>query len=193
MIKGKTAYLILLIVFLSAVLLRIFSSEDSWVCVGGAWQKHGNPNTEAPSSGCSVADEPIEKFILEGVVENQASSTANLQNEDSQKEIEKNDIVSVENNELINSPFVLKGSAPGYWFFEGSLPVELQDSDNNVIVTTFASALSDWMTTDLVDFKALLEFETTASSGYVVIKKDNPSGLPENDKSIIFPVKFLPQ
>lgn len=191
MVKGKTAYLVLLIVFISAVLLRIFSSEDSWVCVNGSWQRHGHPKMEMPTSTCGSVDDKTETFILEGVVNNELTSTSTPS--ESYIKPEEVGIVSIRNQDIINSPFVLKGSAPGYWFFEGTLPVELQDANNNIIITTFASATGDWMTTDMVDFKALLEFETIASSGYIVIKKDNPSGLPENDKSIVFPVKFLQQ
>jgi hypothetical protein len=47
-----------------------------------------------------------------------------------------------------------------------------------------------WMTIDLVKFESEITFTTTEKTGYIVIKKDNPSGLPENDASLKVPVKF---
>jgi hypothetical protein len=46
------------------------------------------------------------------------------------------------------------------------------------------------MTMEFVPFTAILNFTTTATSGYLVIAKDNPSGLPENDASLKIPVNF---
>lgn len=179
--KDQVAYLVLLIILISALLLRISTPNGSWVCLDGAWQKQGSPRQEKPKTVCETTNNNLEKFILEG----------DSKKEEIQTESEKLNIIEIENNDLIYSPFVLKGKAPGYWFFEGVLPVELQDDNNNLIVSTFASAVGEWMTTNPVEFKALLEFKTTANSGYIVIKNNNPSGLPENSKTVIFPVKFL--
>ncbi|HZJ41297.1 MAG TPA: Gmad2 immunoglobulin-like domain-containing protein [Candidatus Saccharimonadales bacterium] len=92
--------------------------------------------------------------------------------------------------EAINSPLEINGQAPGNWFFEATLPVKLVSVNGEIIVAHYAEAQSDWMVTDLVPFKATLEFSTTATSGYLVISKDNPSGLPENDASFKIPVNF---
>jgi hypothetical protein len=91
---------------------------------------------------------------------------------------------------VISSPLEVLGQAPGNWFFEATLPVKLLAADGEIIVAHYAEAQSDWMTEDLVPFKATLEFATTATSGYLVISKDNPSGLPENDASFQIPVNF---
>lgn len=90
----------------------------------------------------------------------------------------------------VSSPLEVLGQAPGNWFFEATLPVKLVAADGEVIVAHYAEAQSDWMTENLVPFKADLEFTTTATSGYLIISKDNPSGLPSNDASFQIPVNF---
>lgn len=32
--------------------VRFFSGEDDWICEKGEWVKHGNPNTEKPTTPC---------------------------------------------------------------------------------------------------------------------------------------------
>ncbi len=92
--------------------------------------------------------------------------------------------------DLVVSPLTVIGRARGGWFFEASLPVSLVDEDGNVIIAHYGQAESDWMTPDFVPFRSELVFETEAATGYLVIAKDNPSGLPENDDKIMIPVKF---
>jgi hypothetical protein len=91
---------------------------------------------------------------------------------------------------IITSPLIVEGEAKGNWFFEANLPVKLVTLDNQVIAVVGGQAESDWMTDKLVPFKATLNFTTTATSGYLVVSKDNPSGLPQNDASFKIPVRF---
>lgn len=102
----------------------------------------------------------------------------------------KPQIVKPQINDLILSPYEVSGLAPGTWFFEASLPVKLLDDQGQEIVAVPAQALSDWMTSDLVPFAAILNFSTQATSGYMVIKKDNPSALPEYDDEYRIPIRF---
>lgn len=86
---------------------------------------------------------------------------------------------------------IVTGSVVGTWYFEASFPVILKDANGKILIETTAKALSDWMTTSTVPFSANLTFATsTASSGVLILKKDNPSGLPEKDKQIEIPVTF---
>jgi hypothetical protein len=80
---------------------------------------------------------------------------------------------------------VVTGRARGTWFFEASFPVVLTDSSGNVIAQTPAQAQSDWMTTDWVPFRATLTFPAQKSGqrGFLILKKDNPSGLPQYEDS----------
>jgi len=96
-----------------------------------------------------------------------------------------------ESGQTISSPVTIVGSARGGWYFEASFPVELQDANGNMITATTAQAQADWMTSEFVPFKATLEFGTPATeTGFIVLKKDNPSGLPANDDELRVPVKF---
>ena len=94
---------------------------------------------------------------------------------------------------MISSPLVIKGEARGGWFFEASFPVILTNWDGLIIAEGYAEAKDDWMTTDYVPFEAVLEFaaDTLVSNrGALILKKDNPSGLSENDDAFEYTVYF---
>jgi hypothetical protein len=112
-------------------------------------------------------------------------------------EVESNEVVthplinltSISNNGVVNSPLVLEGSARGYWFFEGSFPVVLTNWDGLIIAEGYATAVGDWMTEEFVPFKGELKYVSPyevgdpdfMKRGTLILKKDNPSGLPEHD------------
>lgn len=105
----------------------------------------------------------------------------------------KKDLIVIDNvskDAVIGTPFVIKGKARGYWFFEASFPIELRDTKGNVLQTIVAQAQDEWMTTEFVPFTAQLIFTkpTSPMPAVLVFKKDNPSGLPENDDSLQIPV-----
>lgn len=93
--------------------------------------------------------------------------------------------------QFITSPLLIKGQARGTWFFEASFPIVLTDAQGEEITTVVAMAKEDWMTEDFVDFEAELTFDKPENlNGFLIFKKDNPSGLPANDDSISLPVFF---
>lgn len=111
--------------------------------------------------------------------------------------VDKTDLIQVnypEPNSTIKSPLHVFGKARGTWFFEASFPVILKDINGNVLSQGIAKADGEWMTTEFVDFTADLDFNlatgTSITIGELILKKDNPSGLPENDDSISIPVRF---
>ena len=94
-------------------------------------------------------------------------------------------------NQLVESPLMIEGEARGTWFFEATFPVKLLDANGDVIATYFAQAQGEWMTEDFVLFKAQLIFEKPVTdTGVLILEKDNPSGLTENDANIEIPVSF---
>lgn len=93
-------------------------------------------------------------------------------------------------NATVTSPLTVTGEARGTWYFEASFPVRLLDDQNNELAVAPAQAQGDWMTEDYVPFSVTLTFVTNAPSGTLVLHRDNPSGLPENDASISIPVQF---
>ena len=112
----------------------------------------------------------------------------------------KADVITVATPLIMNeviSPLTVRGEARGWWFFEGSFPVMLTDWDGMVIASGVATAQSDWMTEQFVPFEATLNFTSPYIAGFkengkLILKKDNPSGLPENDDSLVVPVRFAP-
>lgn len=85
--------------------------------------------------------------------------------------------------------FLVVGEARGYWYFEASFPVTLLDKDGKVLVQTFATAQDEWMTENFVHYRAEVKVpQSYIGPATLVLKKDNPSGLPENDASISFPI-----
>ena len=94
-------------------------------------------------------------------------------------------------NAVLTSPFTVSGKAKGTWYFEASFPLILQDANGKVLAQLPVQAQGDWMTTDFVPFSASIAFaKPETATGVLILKNDNPSGLPENDKSISIPVTF---
>ena len=94
-------------------------------------------------------------------------------------------------NQVIQSLLIVEGEARGIWFFEATFPVKLLDANGNVIAANPAQAQGDWMTDNFIPFKVQIEFKKPATStGVLILEKDNPSGLPENDAKIEIPVRF---
>ena len=102
-------------------------------------------------------------------------------------------------NAVITSPFTVAGEARGTWYFEASFPVEILDAnrheilnaDGNAVASFIAQAQGEWMTEGFVPFTATLDFAPPATdTGFIVFKKDNPSGLPEHDASVEIPIRF---
>ncbi len=92
---------------------------------------------------------------------------------------------------LVSSPLKVSGQARGFWFFEASFPVRLLDGNGKEIAVKPAQALDAWMTEDFVPFEVELEFPAPdTDNGILILKKDNPSGLPEHDRELLIPVRF---
>ena len=103
---------------------------------------------------------------------------------------EKVDVYAPLPNSIVESPLEITGEARG-WYFEGSFPVKITDANGNILGQAPAEAQGDWMTTSSVPFKATIGFSTsTTKNGYLILEKDNPSGMPEKAESVEIPVKF---
>ena len=110
---------------------------------------------------------------------------------------DKSDLIRVDYpkpGDVISSPLVVKGEASGSWYFEASFPVVLEDGNGKVLAEGHADAKGDWMTNDFVPFTATLKFtKPTSPTGTLILKKDNPSGLPEHDDELRVLVRFVPE
>lgn len=121
---------------------------------------------------------------------------------DVQKEIDKKaDLITVASPagmSVVTSPITLAGQARGTWFFEGTAPVAVVDWDGLILAEGFITAQGDWMTTEFVPFAGTIEFTSPYKEGNpefmkrgaIIFKKDNPSGLPENDDAVEIPILF---
>lgn len=92
--------------------------------------------------------------------------------------------------DIVTSPLEVEGRALGKWFFEAVIPLSLVTEEGEEIVRYYGEAESNWMSEDFVPFSGVLEFSTEASRGYLIVERDNPSGLPEHDAQISIPIKF---
>ncbi len=114
--------------------------------------------------------------------------------EDIGNELEKTDLIRLESprpNEKIASPVKLRGQARGNWYFEASFPVALFDANGTQLAVAPAQAKGEWMTTEFVPFELSLEFPKPATAkGYLLLKKDNPSGETRFDDQLKVPVSF---
>lgn len=95
-------------------------------------------------------------------------------------------------NSKIENPLIVEGEARGNWFFEGSFPIMLVNWDGLIIGSGIAQAQGEWMTENFVPFKAEIKFVKPdyKNSGALILKKDNPSGLPKNDDAVEIPIFF---
>ena len=93
---------------------------------------------------------------------------------------------------VISSPLLLSGRARGTWFFEATFPVILTNWDGVIIAEGYATAQGDWMIEDFVPFTAELKFTKPeyGERGALILQKDNPSGLPENDDALEITIYF---
>ncbi|MBT4120503.1 MAG: hypothetical protein HOA57_03095 [Candidatus Magasanikbacteria bacterium] len=137
--------------------------------------KAGNPAMESYPRQCRHGDKGF---------------TENIGNE-----LQKDGLIRMDTprpNQKVNSPLTITGEARGTWFFEGDFPVVLTDWDGLIIAESYATAEGDWMTEEFVKFSVELNFEKPElyDRGTLILKKDNPSGLSENDDVLEVPIYF---
>jgi len=90
---------------------------------------------------------------------------------------------------IVGKQFTVSGKARGYWFFEASFPIQVLDKDGKILVSSFATAEDEWMTTEFVNFSADVSIpENYIGLATLVLNKDNPSDMRDKDASISFPI-----
>jgi len=185
--KNIALAIIIIILALTTTIfgLKLFSQEDGWICQDGQWVKHGNPSAPALEGNCG----PIAQIQPAEIVPAQ----------DGQKDKEKPEIYldgvkifSPKSGEILASPLKISGEAPGYWFFEGDMPVKLLDSKGKTIGQHYLTAKGEWMTESLVPFEGKLEFSyPPGGKATLVISQDDPSGMAKV-KEIKIPISLAP-
>lgn len=157
---------------------EVFCTADAMQCPDGSYVGRSGPNCE---------------FVCPPAPEIPADLQAHI---DSKADLIK--VTSPIPMGVVESPLQLRGQARGNWFFEASAPVALVNWDGLIIAEGFVTAQGEWMTTDFVPFAGELTFTSPYKAGdpdfmkrgALIFKKDNPSGLPENDDALEFTVWF---
>ena len=98
-------------------------------------------------------------------------------------------ITSPASGAKVGQTFSISGEAPGNWYFEAVFTIRVRDADNSKVGQTHGQAQSGWMTTGQVPFTATITLGTAYKGpATLVLLKDNPSGLPENDDAVEIPI-----
>jgi len=180
---------------------------DPWQEAGFVWAEVevGESSTVCTRNGEEVDENQCDPFSGDSIVR---SGTVSQEDRDTELRILKsfeftkkptaentNDLIRVTSpieNSVVGSPLIVRGEARGSWYFEASFPIVLVNWDGFIISETHAEAKGDWMTEDFVPFEAQVIFDKPeyGATGTLILKNDNPSGLPENDKAIEIPVRF---
>jgi hypothetical protein len=104
------------------------------------------------------------------------------------------DVIRVSNptpGAVVGKPIMVMGEARGTWYFEASFPIEVRDASGAIIATGIGQPVNgaDWMTEEFVPFSATIEIpEDFIGEATLTLMNDNPSGMPENARSVSFPL-----
>lgn len=165
MLKNKIFLAIIIPVVLLAIVfaIKLFSGEDDWICKGGEWVKHGNPSAVQPTGPCFSG-------ISSGLT-----------------------IISPKANEEIKSPVIIKGyvNGDGWIGFEAVAGfVKVLDKNGEMLASTSLPIQGEWTKLPAY-FETTLDFVNSESGdAKIVFFNENPSGLPEKDKTFVLPIKF---
>jgi hypothetical protein len=161
--KGSTLVIAVLLIVIALLTWLLIGKKVEAPTVTGESTTTENTNTTGATGGSTS---PSAKPLHERVV-----------------------VTSPKANESVPKKFTITGKAPGNWFFEASAPFMVLAEDGSKIAQGITTAQGEWMTTELVDFKAEVSINPAYSgSATLVLLKDNPSGLPENDDSLEIPI-----
>lgn len=157
-------------------------------------KKNSNPPIEV--SGVSTFEECVAAGypLQESYPERCTTPDGTIFTRDIGNELEKSDLIVIETprpGQTISNPVVIQGKARGNWYFEASFPAQLIDANGKILGTMPIQATENWMTTEFVPFTATMDFTIPSTkTGILILKKDNPSGLPEYDDELRVPVIF---
>ena len=101
-------------------------------------------------------------------------------------------IITPSENSKIKSPVMVSGKASGVWFFEGEFSAVVTDKNEKELGRGIMKAQGEWMTEKAVKFSGVVNFTNpnNVDSGFIILKKNNPSGRPENDMRYRISVLF---
>jgi|GEM_PF-1196860 len=158
----KTISLILIGVGIIALVLlglRLFGSEDLWLCQDGVWVMHGQPDTPKPSSGCQTGEKVTTVADFEVSAQKPKGTPIGII------------INEPKLNAVATSPLMIKGQAQVKHWNNNQLDLKLVDADNQILGQVSASPGE---TDELgnIRFETKLDFAsntTSSSAGFILI------------------------
>lgn len=91
----------------------------------------------------------------------------------------------------VQNPIYIKGKAKGFFFFEATFPVRIEDENGNIVKEFYIMTKENWMSEDFVSFETNLYIDDLKIKRcFIIFEKANPSGLKENKFEIKIPVYF---
>ncbi|KKP47245.1 MAG: hypothetical protein UR39_C0005G0058 [Candidatus Woesebacteria bacterium GW2011_GWA1_33_30] len=100
-------------------------------------------------------------------------------------------INNIKNGDKITSPVNISGTIDKSWTWEATFSIEILDSARKPLNSMPVSVNFENEVVSRGLFSISISFVTTAQSGFIVVHADNPSGLPQNNKSFEIPIKFM--
>ncbi len=88
----------------------------------------------------------------------------------------------------VSSTFNVRGAARGGWYFEANFPYEVVDSAGKILAQGPVTASGEWMTPEFVPFAFVVTVPNYSGFATLILRNDNPSGLPENAASVSLPI-----
>ncbi|MEX0933373.1 MAG: Gmad2 immunoglobulin-like domain-containing protein, partial [Candidatus Paceibacterota bacterium] len=162
------------------IILGIFMSQE---------EQEGETLRITNFEECVEAGFPVMESYPEQCSDGEETYTRDIGNE-----IEKSDLIRLDNPRpgdtlFHNQSYALSGEARGHWFFEASFPFQILSNEGDELFAHYATAQGEWMTENFVPFTTEFTLDTEyVGPATLVLKRDNPSGLPENDDELIVPV-----
>ncbi len=90
------------------------------------------------------------------------------------------------------SPITVRGEARASWFNGNTFPVRLKNDAGNILVDTYATALTEVSADGMTAFETFVDFSgVDAESALLVLEKGVPSEDPSAAGSVIIPVRLV--
>lgn len=187
-----TKIIAILVVVVGLGIAWYFLSE-SWLALTDTVTDNDQARTEPRSfEECEKAGYPVEESYPRRCRTPQGQTFTEEIVVDATYENSSTDLIVVElpfPGAVVGKQFSVIGEARGNWYFEASFPVKVIGNDGEVLFSGFATAQGDWMQTGFVPFKLDISVpESYIGPATLILQKDNPSGLPENDAALSFPI-----
>lgn len=91
--------------------------------------------------------------------------------------------------ESVPRTFTVSGAARGGWYFEANFPIAVYTKNGELLLESPVQAQGEWMTSDYVPFTVDLTIPGTYTGpALVVLRNDNPSGMPEQARAARLPI-----